>query len=93
MSDGQTVKLAIRALLEVVQTGAKNIEVAIISSPAQRDLDNGGDGVGMTTEITHLAQEEIEKVVVLIEKEKEDENEVKKKKSAASSSQTQTAAM
>lgn len=32
MDENNTVKLAIKSLLEVVQTGAKNIEIAVMTS-------------------------------------------------------------
>ena len=35
MSDEQTIKLTIKSLLEVVQTGAKNIEVSVLKSGEQ----------------------------------------------------------
>ncbi|KAI8885753.1 proteasome subunit alpha type-7 [Backusella circina FSU 941] len=71
MDQKETIKLAIKSLLEVVQTGAKNIEIAIMTS----------DSV-----VKRLEQEEIESVVAEIEKEKEEEAEKKKKPAAASGS-------
>jgi len=60
-----SVKLAVRALLEVVQTGAKNVEVAIMKhNKLMRMLD----------------LESLEKIVAEIEKEKEEEAEKKKQK-------------
>jgi hypothetical protein len=32
MDEKETIKLAIKSLLEVVQTGAKNIEIAVMAS-------------------------------------------------------------
>lgn len=32
MNENETIKLAIKSLLEVVQTGAKNIEIAVMTS-------------------------------------------------------------
>jgi 20S proteasome subunit alpha 4 len=32
MNEKETIKLAIKSLLEVVQTGAKNIEIAVMAS-------------------------------------------------------------
>jgi len=61
----QAVKLAVRALLEVVQSGAKNVEVAIM-----RDHQP----------LTMLDMESLEKIVAEIEKEKEEEAEKKKPK-------------
>ncbi|KAI8636089.1 proteasome subunit alpha type-7 [Parasitella parasitica] len=69
MDEKHTVKLAIKSLLEVVQTGAKNIEIAVMTS------DNS---------VKPLEQEEVESVVAEIEKEKEEEAEKKKKPAVAS---------
>jgi len=63
-SDEATVKLAIRALLEVVQSGGKNLEIAIMRR---------GQPMKM------LEVEEIETYVAAIEKEKEEEADKKKK--------------
>ncbi|GAN02867.1 N-terminal nucleophile aminohydrolase [Mucor ambiguus] len=71
MDEKNTVKLAIKSLLEVVQTGAKNIEIAVMTS------DNT---------VKLLEQEEVESVVAEIEKEKEEEAEKKKKPAVASGS-------
>lgn len=62
-SDDESIKLAIKALLEVVQSGGKNIELAIMKN-------------GETMKI--LPSEEIAKFVEIIEKEKEAEAEKKK---------------
>ena len=64
-SEEGAVKLAIRALLEVVQTGQKNVEIAVM----KRD---------QTMKMLEL--DEIEKYVQIIEKEKEAEAEKKKQK-------------
>ncbi|KAG1472331.1 hypothetical protein G6F56_001601 [Rhizopus delemar] len=64
MEENDTVKLAIKSLLEVVQTGAKNIEIVVM---------------GTEGEVKRLEQEEVETVVTEIEKEKEEEAERKKK--------------
>ncbi|KAK9763698.1 Proteasome subunit alpha type-4 [Basidiobolus ranarum] len=64
MDKKQTIKLTVKSLLEVVQTGAQNIEIAVMTS----------DGV-----IKRLELSEIEEIVVEIEKEKEAEAEKKKK--------------
>lgn len=58
LSRADTIELAIKSLLEVVQTGAKNIEIAIMA-PAK--------------EIEMLASEEIEKIVEKINTEKDAE--------------------
>jgi 20S proteasome subunit alpha 4 len=60
-----TVKLAIRALLEVVQSGQKNLEIAVMRH---------GEPLVM------LDSDTIEKYVTEIEKEKEEEAEKKKQK-------------
>lgn len=59
------VKLAIKALLEVVQSGNKNLEIAVMRK---------GQPLAM------LKPDEIEKYVTVIEKEKEEEAEKKKQK-------------
>lgn len=64
-SDQETVKLAIKALLEVVQSGGKNIELATM----KRDQP-----------LKILGQSEVEKIVQEIEKEREEEAEKKSKK-------------
>ena len=66
MSDEQTIKLTIKSLLEVVQTGAKNIEVSVLIS---------GD------RIEKLSVDEIKKYVDEIEAEIEAEAQKKKPKS------------
>ena len=60
-----TVKLSIRALLEVVQSGQKNLEIAVMQK---------GQPMVMLDSVT------IEKYVTEIEKEKEEEAEKKKQK-------------
>ncbi|ODV96397.1 hypothetical protein PACTADRAFT_41443, partial [Pachysolen tannophilus NRRL Y-2460] len=62
LSEEETVKLTIKALLEVVQTGAKNIEISVMK-PGK---------------ILKLSNEEIADVVKEIEKEKEEEAAKKK---------------
>ncbi|XP_018569157.1 proteasome subunit alpha type-7-1 [Anoplophora glabripennis] len=64
-SERGTVKLAIRALLEVVQSGQKNLEIAVMRH---------GEPLVM------LDADTIEKYVTEIEKEKEEEAEKKKAK-------------
>ncbi|RUS20796.1 putative PRE6-20S proteasome subunit [Endogone sp. FLAS-F59071] len=74
MTKEESIKLAVKSLLEVVQTGAKNIEIAVMTSDST---------------IHNLETEEVEQIVAEIEKEKEVEAEKKKKptSSAASGSQ------
>lgn len=57
MDRADTIKLAIRSLLEVVQTGSKNIEIVV--------MDVNG--------VKHLEAEEVEKLTSEIEKENEAE--------------------
>lgn len=91
MNENETIKLAIKSLLEVVQTGAKNIEIAVMTADNTVKVN--------THFFTHLfyliysffitqrlEQEEVESVVAEIEKEKEAEAEKKKKPSVASGS-------
>ncbi|KAJ8391899.1 hypothetical protein AAFF_G00083700 [Aldrovandia affinis] len=63
-SDTEAIKLVIRALLEVVQSGSKNIELAVMKHSEPLKI---------------LDQEEIEKYVLDIEKEKEEAEKQKKK--------------
>ncbi|CAG8587621.1 3637_t:CDS:2 [Paraglomus brasilianum] len=70
LSTDEAIKLTVRSLLEVVQTGAKNIEIAVMT------LDAG---------IKNLEIDEVEGIVTEIEKEKEAEAEKKKKPSASTS--------
>ncbi|KAG9333044.1 hypothetical protein JZ751_013853 [Albula glossodonta] len=65
--DNDAIKLAIKALLEVVQSGGKNIELAVIRRNQPLKL---------------LESKEIETLVAEIEKEKEEEAEKKKQKKA-----------
>lgn len=64
-TENGAVKLAIKALLEVAQSGQKNLEVAVM----ERDKP-----------LKMLDSETIEKYVTIIEKEKEEEAEKKKQK-------------
>jgi len=63
-AEADTVKLAIKALLEVVQSGGKNLEICVMT---------GGQKSRM------LELPEIEKIVAEVEKEKEEEAAQKKK--------------
>ncbi|GFZ45387.1 proteasome endopeptidase complex [Saitozyma sp. JCM 24511] len=64
----ETIKLTVKSLLEVVQTGAKNIEISVM------------ERYGV---ITNLETAEIEKIVATIESEKEAEAERKRQRLAA----------
>lgn len=66
LSEEQTIKLTVKSLLEVVQTGAKNIEISIMRP---------------NNVIALLSVDEITKYVDEIEAEKQAEAEKKKKKS------------
>ncbi|CEQ40849.1 SPOSA6832_02506 [Sporobolomyces salmonicolor] len=68
MSNDETVQLAVKSLLEVVQTGAKNIDLAVM------------DGFG---KVRNLTLEELTAVVTTIEKEKEADAERKRTRLAA----------
>ncbi|GAA95612.1 uncharacterized protein L969DRAFT_92742 [Mixia osmundae IAM 14324] len=68
LNKDNTIKLAVKSLLEVVQTGAKNIDLAII------------EGHG---KIRTLTLEEIEAVVAVIEEEKAAEAERRSQRLAA----------
>jgi len=68
MTKDESIKLTIKSLLEVVQTGAKNIEISVL------------DGYN---KITSLELSEIEGIVQDIEREKEAEAERKKTRLAA----------
>jgi len=64
-SDDETIKLALKALLEVVQSGSKNMEVAVMRN-------------GKPLEILETA--ELDRLMAQIEKEKEEEAEKTNKK-------------
>ncbi|EIW73573.1 hypothetical protein TREMEDRAFT_26035 [Tremella mesenterica DSM 1558] len=74
----EAIKLTVKSLLEVVQTGAKNIEISVMESY----------GV-----ITNLEQTEIEKIVATIEAEKEAEAERKRQRVVATQAGQATMAM
>ncbi|POY71604.1 putative Proteasome endopeptidase complex [Rhodotorula taiwanensis] len=69
MSRDQVIQLAVKSLLEVVQTGAKNIDLAVM------------DGFGKVRNLTH---DELTAVVSDIEREKEAEAERKRTRLAQS---------
>jgi len=68
-TEAKTVKLTIRALLEVVQSGGKNLEIAVMFIDSEKG-----------TTMKMLPTEEIDKYVKEVEKEKEEEAEKKKAK-------------
>ena len=39
MTENESIKLAVKSLLEVVQTGAKNIEIAVMMDGTFRELE------------------------------------------------------
>jgi len=63
-TEDDTVKLAIKALLEVVQSGGKNLEIAVMRKDEKMEM---------------LDVAKIEEVVGVVEKEKEEEAAAKKK--------------
>lgn len=65
LDENETVTLAIKSLLEVVQTGAKNIEISVMTPES----------------IKRLSNEELKGLVEAIEEEKRIESEKKKPKS------------
>jgi len=67
-STDDAIKLAVKSLLEVVQTGAKNIDLAVMEGHAK---------------VRNLTLSEIEAVVAEIEREKEAEAERKRSRLAA----------
>jgi len=74
MGREETIKLTVKSLLEVVQTGAKNIEIAIMS-------------VGKKMEM--MPDEEIENYVKGIEQEKQEEAAKRKARGGAQAGQQQ----
>merc|ERR1712083_443398 len=62
-TEHDTIKLALKALMEVVQSGSKNMEVAVMRRGKQLEM---------------MENDDIEKYIKEIEKEKEEEAEKKK---------------
>ncbi|WFD19724.1 proteasome endopeptidase complex [Malassezia caprae] len=71
MNEDDVVKLAVKSLLEVVQTGAKNIEITVMTGHGQMKI---------------LALEEVEAIVKVIESEHEAEAERRRTRLAATAS-------
>ncbi|KAN0018813.1 hypothetical protein ACTFIV_007333 [Dictyostelium citrinum] len=63
VSDEESIKLAVRALLEIVESGNKNIEIAVIRNKQP---------------IVLLDEQEIDKLVAVVEAEKETQKEQEK---------------
>ncbi|VDN13457.1 unnamed protein product [Dibothriocephalus latus] len=76
-TEEDTIKMAIKALVEVVQTGAKHMELAVMRA---KKPEKPGDSF---VEWKMLNYEEIDKYVQAIEKEREEEAEKKKQKKEA----------
>jgi 20S proteasome subunit alpha 4 len=82
MSEKDTIKLAVKSLLEVVQTGAKNIEIAVMTSDNVVKVKSNIHGcqcLKFCFFMQTLELADVEAVVAEIEKEKEEEAEKKKK--------------
>lgn len=79
MSQEETIKLTVKSLLEVVQTGAKNIEIAVMTGYGQVRV--GVHGLTQNLELS-----EIEEVVKVIEAEQEAEAERRRTRLAATAS-------
>lgn len=69
MSAEETVKLGVRAVLEVVEAGADNVEVALLTKGAA---------------VRYLSPEDVAKIVEEIEAERAEEEEKKKGRPSAS---------
>ena len=63
LSDAEAVKLTVRGLLEVVQTGAANIEITVMNA---------------SNVVQQLSTEEIQAIIDQVEKEKLEEAEKKR---------------
>jgi 20S proteasome subunit alpha 4 len=89
MDREETIKLTVKSLLEVVQTGAKNIEIAIMEPGKEMEVCLSG----FTSIVTHadhneqmMSVEDIEGYVKDIEKEKQEEAARKKTRGGPSTS-------
>jgi len=90
LSRDDTIRLTIKSLLEVVQTGAKNIEITVMESYGKKtvSLDSCVTSRSDDSDTIHalpqeLKNEEIEEIVKSIETEKEAEAERKRTRTAA----------
>ena len=75
MTREESIKLTVKSLLEVVQTGAKNIEISVMESYGKVTvscLEYQGPGLHPSLNIPqNLELSEIEAIVTEIEREKE----------------------
>lgn len=98
MTNSETIQLAVKSLLEVVQTGAKNIDLAVMEGFGKvrvsfltldlfvlLSISLGSDKLLIpgTLLLQNLTADELTAVVAEIEKEKEAEQERKKSRLAA----------
>lgn len=78
-----TVKLTVKSLLEVVQTGAKNIEISVMERYGEITVSRALRDLLVADSMQNLPQSEIESIVNGIESEKEAEAERKRQRVAA----------
>lgn len=89
MDREETIKLTVKSLLEVVQTGAKNIEIAIMEPGKEMEVCYFlpiRSRVVLMTHAQMMTVEEIEGYVKDIEKEKQEEAARKKTRGGGQSS-------
>jgi hypothetical protein len=100
MTRDETIKLTVKSLLEVVQTGAKNVEITVMDGFGKLKVRNGRhpsplarvrQSLTLTTHGSNqnLTLPEIEEVVKEIEAEKEAEAEKKRSRLAATAASQQ----
>ena len=85
-SDQATIKLCIKALLEVVQTGSKNVEIAVMRNGRELEVQQNLSHTRFLHSfktflfkfLKTLSNDEIDRVMAEIEKENEAEAEKKK---------------
>jgi 20S proteasome subunit alpha 4 len=85
----ETVKLAIRSLLEVVQTGAANIEIAVMEPPAASTATAAATTTTTTAHkptVRHLSTAQIQAIIEAVEKEKAEEAEKRRAGTSAAQS-------